>query len=205
MSTHATFIDWQQEFRSNFDNWTNHGRRVLEEKCKHYTRGQTKAVGNNDITYSGSCDKCDYSEGYKEPMMNYGYPLGHVPSDEEILKVVKNTCLTVMENTDTGVVYLALCVCGGGMDLTQSIGLAYLLAGERIPAGLALEINTQPALSVSMKEYFKVMRGIKESLKLERAWSLEQMLRASIAVREARHRADTERQSAKIKNSQNSQ
>jgi hypothetical protein len=84
-----------------------------------------------------------------KPMMNYGYPLSFLPDDQKILKVVKDTCLTVMENQDTGDSFLVLC--GGGMDLSQSIANAYLLAGERIPDELAFEVCTQPCFSVGRK------------------------------------------------------
>jgi len=73
----------------------------------------------------------------------------YLPDEDKILEIVKKTCLTVMENQDTGEYFLVLC--GGGMDLSQSIAYAYLLAGQRIPDELAFEVCTQPCLSVGKK------------------------------------------------------
>ncbi len=115
------------------------------------------------MRYSGYCEECGFCEDSCEPMMNYGYPLCYVPDKGQILKIVKKTCLTVMENSDTGEVFLALCA--GGMNLSQSIAYAYLLADQRIPDELAFEVCMQPCLSVGKKEYFQVMRACKRELK----------------------------------------
>jgi len=85
--------------------------------------------------------------------MNYAYPLETTPSDENILKVVKTTCLTVMERE--GEYFLALC--GGGIDLSQSIGLAYILIENWIPKELIGEISKQKGLSVSGEDW-KLLR-----------------------------------------------
>ena len=90
-------------------------------------------------------------------MMNYAYPLYSEPSEKQILKIVRNTNLTVMEKD--GDFFLVLT--GGGMDLSQDIGLAYIYAGERIPIALAQQISTQHGLSCSGKEYKLLMREIK--------------------------------------------
>jgi len=112
-STYAIMIDWREEFTQHPEKWTNHGRDILVDSCNH----------KNGARYEGWCEKCDISEDDCQPMMNYMYPLEIEPSNEAILKVVKNTALTVLGNEDTGDFCLALC--GGGMDFSQSIGLAY--------------------------------------------------------------------------------
>ena len=104
------------------------------------------------------------SEDDAEPMMNYAYPLVCEPSEEAILKVVKKTCLTVMENQDTGEYFLVLC--GGGMDLSQQIGLAYLYTDGRIPKDLIEEISTQKGLSVGGKNWKFLRNSIIEELKI---------------------------------------
>ncbi len=48
---------------------------------------------------------------------------------------------------DTEEYFLALT--GGGMDLSQDIALAYIIAQGWIPTALAYEVSTQPELSVS--------------------------------------------------------
>ena len=85
-------------------------------------------------------------------MMNYIYPLVCSNFDEDkILKVVKNTNCSVMENTETNEWFLVLC--GGGMDLSQDIALSYVLLDERIPYDLLMEISKQKDLSVSGKDW----------------------------------------------------
>jgi hypothetical protein len=153
------FIDWHDEFRQHPDRWLNHGRRVAEDSCTHKTQDNGSET---NMRYCGWCEECDFYEDSCEPMMNYGYPLCFLPEDKKILQIVKGTCLTVMENDDTGECFLVLC--GGGMDLSQSIAYAYLLAGERIPDELAFEVCTQPCLSVGKKEYLQVMRECKKEL-----------------------------------------
>jgi hypothetical protein len=66
--------------------------------------------------------------------MNYAYLLTIEPSEEAIYKVVSETNLTVMYNTEENAYYLALC--GGGMDLSQDIALAYFYAQRWIPYSL---------------------------------------------------------------------
>ena len=153
-------IDWMEELKENFDYWTNHGRNALEDSCKHTDQDN----GNEtNMRYSGYCSDSDISESSAQPMMNYGYPLRTLPDDENILKIVRETNLTVMENPKTEEVYLVLC--GGGMDLSQDIALGYLLAGARIPDELCFEVCTQPCLSVSKKNYLKIMREVRKELK----------------------------------------
>lgn len=156
-------IDWSN---IDYEDWTNHGRNLIEDNCKHKDQDNQTGEGYDSETnmrYAGYCEKCSMDLTDYDPMMNYGYPLHNLPCEENILKVVKQTCLTVMEEESTGEVYLVLC--GGGMDLSQSIALAYLLAGERIPDELCFGVCTQPCLSVGKKEYLMVMKAVKEELK----------------------------------------
>ena len=157
------FIDWHDEYRQHPDRWLNHGRRVAEGSCNHKTQNkESEDRRETNMLYSGWCEECDFYEDSCEPMMNYGYPLYGLPDDDKILEIVQKTCLTVMENEDAGEFFLVLC--GGGMDLSQSIAYAYLLAGQRIPDELVFEVCTQPCLSVGRKEYFRIMRACKEEL-----------------------------------------
>ena len=152
------FIDWHDEFRQHPGRWLNHGRRVAEDSCTH----NTQDTRETNMRYSGWCEECDFYEDSCEPMISYGYPLSFLPEDNKILQIIKETCLTVMENQDTGECFLVLC--GGGMDLSQSIAYAYLLAGERIPDELVFEVCTQPCLSVGTKAYYRIMRECKKEL-----------------------------------------
>ena len=90
MMVYSIDIDWSNYYDSG---WENEGRRVLESSCTHKT--QDGCGDNTNVEYSGYCEECEISEDDAQPMMNYAYPLETTPNDEDILKVVKNTCLTV--------------------------------------------------------------------------------------------------------------
>lgn len=176
------FIDWHEEFRQHPDRWLNHGRRIAEDNCSHKTQdtGNEKHRETN-MRYSGWCEECDFYEDSCQPMMNYGYPLLSLPNDDKILHIVQKTCLTVMENQDSGESFLVLC--GGGMDLSQSIAHAYLLAEHRIPEELAFQISTQPCLSVGKKAYFQIMQACKKELKEVRRRALRRVKQIDDALK----------------------
>jgi len=173
-------IDWQEEYKNNPDRWINHGRQALENACTHYTRDKDKD-GETNMRYGGWCEECGVGEDDAMPMMNYAYPLYCDPSEEDILKVVQQTCLTVMENNDTGEFFLVLC--GGGMDLSQDIGLAYLLTDKRIPFALAMAICTQPNMTINGKEFRRVMRACKEEIESEMHWGKERLEKTEKAIK----------------------
>lgn len=178
-------IDWHDEFRQHPDRWHNHGRRIAEDRCTHKTQDKgNEEYRETNMRYSGWCEECDFSEDSCEPMMNYGYPLSELPDDDKILHVVQKTCLTVMENQDTGESFLVLC--GGGMNLSQSIAHAYLLADQRIPGDLAFEVCTQPCLSVGKKDYLHVMRACKRELKDIRRRATSRIKQINDAVKGAK-------------------
>lgn len=166
-SKYSIAINWYNELRNNFENWENLGRTLIEENCKHKTQDQDKNKDNREtnMRYSGWCEECGFSEDSAEPMMNYGYPLAFAISNDKILKVVQKTNLTIMHKIDTDEYFLTLT--GGGMDLSQDIALAYLIAIGRIPPALALEVSMQEGLSVSRKNYRKIMKEIKRTLRQE--------------------------------------
>ena len=160
MSYYAVDFDWNDELENNYSNWANLGKVELEKSCNC----KNKETGDlTQVEYSGYCSECQISEGDCQPMMNYGYKLYCEPSEEKILKVVKNTCLTIMYKVDTGEYFLVLC--GGGMDLSQQIGLAYLYTDERIPETLINEISKQKGLAVGGEEWKFLRNSIIEELK----------------------------------------
>ncbi len=53
------------------------------------------------------------------------------------------------------------------MDLSQDIALAYIIAEGFIPHALARNINRQPCLSVSGRDYCRIAKEIKRQLKNE--------------------------------------
>lgn len=155
-------VDWSNYLE---DGWENIGRSILEESCTHKTQDQNskEEYKETNVKYSGYCEECEISEDDAQPMINYAYPLVTTPSDEDVLRVVKNTCLTVMEKDED--YYLALC--GGGMDLSQQIGLAYILIERWIPVELLSEISKQKGLSVSGEDWKLLRSSIIEQLKME--------------------------------------
>ena len=100
------------------------------------------------------------------PMMLYCYPLYGRPDDKTIIKICKETPCGVVEDTDTDEYFLTLC--GGGMDLSQSIAMAYIIAEGHVPYSLAVEVSKQPELSVHGSRWLKVARHIKKQLKQEK-------------------------------------
>lgn len=149
------------EIYNDPDKWVNHGRQVLEQSCKHYDKDKD----NTNIEYQGYCDKCGFSEDSAIPMMNYLYPLELTDfDDDKILKVVNETNCTVLENTDSGEWFLALC--GGGMDLSQDIAYSYIILETWLPDDLLQEVNKQPCLSIGSKKYKKLARQIIKQLKI---------------------------------------
>ncbi len=145
-------IDWSEEFKSHYEKWTNHGRNILLNSCKHHDEDKD----NTNTEYSGYCEKCDISEDSCEPMMNYIYPLELKDfDDEKILKVAKETNCSIMENEDSGEWFLVLC--GGGMDLSQDIALSYVILERWIPESLITQVCKQKSFSIS-KDNFEVLR-----------------------------------------------
>lgn len=138
------------EIYNDPDKWVNHGRNVLIENCKHHN----KETGKDETTarYYDYCEKCDFSEDSAIPIMNYLYPLELDNFDEDkILKVVQETNCTVLENTDSGEWFLALC--GGGMDLSQDIGYSFIILETWLPDDLLQSVAKQPLLSLGSKKY----------------------------------------------------
>jgi hypothetical protein len=148
------------EIYNNPDKWINHGRNVLENSCKHHDQNKEET----NIRYSGYCDKCDVSEDAGISMMNYLYPLELTDFEEKkILKVMKETNCTILENSETGEYFLALC--GGGMNLSQDIAFSYVILEKWIPQDLLNSVATQPLLSLGSKKYKILAREIISQLK----------------------------------------
>jgi len=141
-------VDWSEALGNG--NWDNIGRNMLEQKCKH----------KKGVAYSGYCEKCDISEDSASPMMNYAYPLETTPDDDKVLQVVEETNCTVMYNNDTDEYFIVLC--GGGMDLSQDIALAYVILERWIPESLIVEVCNQKNFSVSGKNFEILQKAIIE-------------------------------------------
>jgi hypothetical protein len=150
----------------DFREFENCGARVMYERarqhlerCRYADRARDRCerhqVWLNDV------------ESEHEPMMLYVYPLAGEPSDEQIAAVCAGTACTVLERQyrdgeGSGEFFLALR--GGGMDLSQDVALAYVLAGEPIPDALAVQVSTQCGLSKHGQEWRRVMHECKRSM-----------------------------------------
>lgn len=140
------------EILNNPDRWENHGRSVIEDNCTHHEKDEEE----NNIRYKGFCDECGFNESSCVPMMNFLYPLELSNfEDTKILEVINKTNCTILEDTESGEYFLALC--GGGMDLSQDIALAYLILEKWIPGDLLRNTLSQKAFSIS-KENYKILR-----------------------------------------------
>jgi hypothetical protein len=158
-------LDWSEELKT--DKWENVGRRVIEEKCKH----KTQAKNETNMRYSGYCEECDHGEDTAHPMMNYVYPLEFEVDDKKVLEIVNKTNCTVMFNTETDQYFLTLC--GGGMNLSQDIALAYIIAQKWLPTDLLQEVSKQDGLSQGGKDFRRIGRIIIEQSNMEGGRLLE--------------------------------
>lgn len=162
-SDYARSVDWEEEY----EDWENLGREALEDACTHETQDDGERRETN-MRYSGYCEECDVCEDSAIPMMMFAYPLYcdyDVRDDEDsakILRVVRETNCTVMYNSKEDTYYLALC--GGGMDLSQDIALAYTIMERWIPFSLLMNVSTQPELSVGGDKWLKLATEMAEQL-----------------------------------------
>ena len=145
----------------NDSKWDHTGVSIMRDYYEN-NRVARKEAKDLDISIESYADE-KAAESY--PMMLYAYPLFSEPSDEQIRKVCLKTCCTVVLDNETDTYYLALC--GGGMDLSQSVALAYLMTDGFIPRSLVHEVCRQPCMSVGKSDYRKIVKEIKKQLKNE--------------------------------------
>ena len=160
-SEYSINVDWQEEY----DQWENIGQQVMRE---FYEKHPKEAEKDGHDIENGKVKYLDEVLDGWQPMMNYAYPLVCDPirnGDEAIIKVCRETCLTVMYKKDDETYYLALC--GGGMNLSQSIARAYQILENWIPLALLREVSKQPELSVSGADWLKMARQINKQLRMD--------------------------------------
>ncbi len=156
-------VDWSEEF----EKWENIGQSYMREFYEEHPK-EAEEIGyeveNGEVKY------LDELIDTHEPMMNYAYPLQCDPTlfddgKERIIKVCRETCLTVMYKDDEDTYYLALC--GGGMDLSQSIARAYQILETWLPVSLLGAVCKQPELSVSGEAWLEMAKQIRKQLSME--------------------------------------
>ena len=156
----AMFVDWSAE--DIYERWEFTGADLIrqreEEKLQECPHGNAS---------KGYCEECDIypddraNDNY--PMINLAYPLYMNDIDDDVvLEICDRTNLTVVYNTEEDSYYLALT--GGGMNLSQDVALAYIIATGWIPYDMLTDIAVQPMLSVGRKDWLtiadKVIDGI---------------------------------------------
>jgi hypothetical protein len=95
-------------------------------------------------------------------MMNFAYPLFSEPDEEKIIKVCEKTGCTVVYNSQEDCYYLALTGCG--MNLSQDIALAYIIADGCIEWGMLENVCTSGAFSVSKEDYKIILNELERQL-----------------------------------------
>ena len=153
----------------NIEEWEMTGRHLM------YSRMAEKGTPQNREAKKRAKDcGCELEDVIDEfayehiPMMLYAYPLQIEPDEERIVEVCERTCCTVVQNNKTGDYFLALC--GGGMDLSQDIALAYNIAQTWLPMGLLGEVSTQYGLSKSGEDFEQIRKIIIEQSEMESSY-----------------------------------
>jgi len=131
----------------DYESWEFVDRDIEYEKHGEWSEDNEQGISSDDYV----------------PMMHYAYPLYDCPSDKQIFKIHEKTCLTVVRNIEGEEYYLVLC--GGGMDCSQSIGMAYIIAEDHILYALAQQISRQPNLTQYGKNFRLEMKYVITSWK----------------------------------------
>ena len=166
MSTeYSISVDWSAQENSN--KWQNLGQETMRG---FYEANPKEAAKDGHDVEDGEVTYLEDVLGSWEPMMNYAYPLQLDPTfrddgTDRIIKVCRDTSLTVMYNDDEDSYYLALC--GGGMDLSQSIALAYQILENWLPVSLLGAVSKQPELAVHGKAWLGMAKQIRRQVRME--------------------------------------
>ena len=149
----SRYVDWWEAFKD--DEWDCLGRYVMEEQKGEWSEDNPEGIDYDDYM----------------PIYNYAYPL-HLSSLDEnkVIRICEETNCTVVNNTEEDELYLALCGCG--MNMSQSIALAYMIAysfGDneygRIPDHMLFDVYKSGALSVSRKKFRHIIKALIEGFK----------------------------------------
>ncbi|MDD5697825.1 MAG: hypothetical protein PHH77_04335 [Victivallaceae bacterium] len=155
----SIYVDW---FDENIErDWDFIGAAIMYhreslrlERCPH---------GNRNL---GCCQECecfpDERRSANMPMMNFAYPLEFEPSEDIIYRVCNETNCTVVRQLSSDIYFLALT--GGGMDLSQDVALAYIIADGCIEWDMLENIYISGAFSVSEENYQLILRELKRQL-----------------------------------------
>ena len=150
----SRYVDWWEAFKG--DEWDCLGRHVMEEKNGEWSEDNQEGLEGDDYI----------------PICNYAYPLGLSSLDENrIVRICEETSCTVVSNTEKDSLYLALCGCG--MDMSQSIALAYMIAYShgseeygRIPDHMLFDVYKSAPLSVGKEQFKHIQKALIEGFEI---------------------------------------
>jgi len=146
----SRYVNWWEAFKG--DEWDCLGRHVMEEKNGEWSEDNQEGLEGDDCI----------------PIYNFAYPLGLSSLDEsKIVRICEETSCTVVHNTEEDALYLALCGCG--MDMSQSIALAYMIAYSygneeygRIPDHMLFDVYKSAPLSVGKVQFKHIQKALIE-------------------------------------------
>jgi len=146
----SRYIDWLEAFKS--DEWHCLGRQIMEERNGEWADDNPEGLEGDDYI----------------PIYNCAYPLGFSSLDNsKIIRICEETSCTIIYNEEEDALYLALCGCG--MDMSQSIALAYMIAYScgnkkygRIPDHMLFDVYKSGALSVDREQFKHIQKALTE-------------------------------------------
>lgn len=166
----SIFVDWSKSSESG---WEFVGANLMSNKAEE--KLQNCPHGNKD---NYSCQDCEiypddiYSDNC--PMYNYAYPLechSHELDDHKILSICEKTSCTVVYHPEHG---YCLSLSGAGMDFSQSIAYAYMIAyalpGEELGCidwDLLDDVYISNPLSVGKGIYYKILNELKRQYEIK--------------------------------------
>ena len=164
----SIYMCYQDEKAKDFDRWENETTRVLREILENPKHPKFKKVAERLEVLNDEGKLVDYYEenidGY-EPIYNYIHILETTNQDEDlILEVALKTNCCVLYDSEEEKNYIALTGCG--MDMSQDIGLAYLILERWIPEDFINKISTQKGLTQEGEDWKKLRNAIIEQSNL---------------------------------------
>jgi hypothetical protein len=155
----SIFVNWHDN--NIRDDWDFVGAEIVYyreslrlKRCPH---------GNRNLGY---CQECDcYPEErrrVKLPMVNFAYPLASEPGEDTIYRICSETNCTVVRHLVSGNYFLALN--GSGMNLSQDIALAYIIADGCIEQDMLDDVYVSGAFSVTAENYRLILTQLERQL-----------------------------------------
>ena len=160
----SIYMCYQDEKEKDFDKWENETTRVLREILENKEHPKFKEVAKRLEVLNDEGELVDYYEesidGY-EPIYNYIHILELNNFDDDlILEVSLKTNCCVLYNSEEEKNYIALTGCG--MDMSQDIGLAYLILERWIPEDFISRISKQKGLTQGGEDWKRLRNAIIE-------------------------------------------